>query len=123
MTLFEQAQRVKRGVALLDKKIPKWRDTLRRHRAQFDFANGDCCVLGTLEHYDKRMRQLKLKGASKDETDRFERACTRLGLDEQDDIAACGFAFSTPSDSTENDEEGRTLHDLWRAEFETATKK
>lgn len=59
--IYELAQRVKKGVKLLDKRIPNWRRTIKKHKDQFDFTNGECCVLGTLEHYNGRMRVLKAR--------------------------------------------------------------
>lgn len=102
-------QRVKRGIKLLEKKIPNWRTVLRRHEDQFDFADGAHCVLGTLEHYSKRMKQLPLTEREKFR-DTFDRAYTRLGIDNP---AAYGF------DSAESEGVSPQLLDtLWRAEFE-----
>lgn len=49
-------RKFKRGVKLLDKKVPKWRTILRKHKDQFVFKDGDHCVLGTLEHHVGKLR-------------------------------------------------------------------
>lgn len=113
--LFELAQAVKRGVKLLDRKIPRWRTVLRKHADEFDFASGDHCVLGTLEAHSARMKMLiRKKGCSRKYTT-FGRAVLALdlggGADEK-------HGFDVP-DSTvlEEQEQYRTLGALWRAEF------
>ena len=59
LSLLELAKCVRRGVRRLDKKIPNWRTVMRQHIGEYDFKNGEHCVLGTLEHYSGRMQVLK----------------------------------------------------------------
>lgn len=109
--VFEIAKRVKKGAKLLDKKVPKWRSILRKHKDQFDFADGDCCVLGTLEHYNG----LKALGRTPDPfDDRFNRAAHRLNLHGK----TFDYGFDFMEDGFRNSEEISTLNALWRAEFE-----
>lgn len=111
-TVQMAVQRVKRGIKLLEKKVPNWRQVLRKHEDQFEFANGSHCVLGTLEHYSKRMKQLPLTEREQFR-DTFDRAYTRLGIS---DPAAYGF------DTSEIEGVSAELLDtLWRAEFEKPT--
>lgn len=116
MTLFDLAQRVRNGVRLLDKKIPNWRTILRKHEGSFDFSNGDCCILGTLEHHSGRMRVLRKRRRV---TDRlaFTRGYQCLGL-ESADVEAHGFdADATDCYSYVDQKDLEVLSDLWRAEF------
>lgn len=115
MDLFDLASRVKRGVRLLDKKVPEWRQIIRRHANTLDLADGDFCVLGTLEHHSARMRQLHAKRvAGMDDAD-YHRALDRLG------IIGSAYGFTAPGpgggydDETENDQ-FRALTDLWKIE-------
>lgn len=117
MDLLETAKRVKRGVKPLDKKVPNWRQVLRKHQDQFDFADGDHCVLGTLEHYSGRMRVLRAKNrAATKEVFTFTRAALALGItDEDTDL----YGFDWDSQDLENRYDVRiALGVLWRAEFE-----
>lgn len=123
MELLEIAKRVKRGVRLLDKKVPNWRRTLREHEDQYDFANGDCCVLGTLEHYNGRLRVLSAKRAKNGDYP-FGRAVRAVGLKVNDDDDSCadeatqhGFDAIDGGGGSYEDEIA-TLDALWRAEFE-----
>lgn len=116
MNLYEMARRVKRGVRLLDRKIPDWRRVLRRHREEFEFRDGDCCVLGTLEHYTGRMREL-LKKADADEDSRYMRALSALRLEGDADIEHGFDGIDKGGGETDNIEMD-ALSDLWRAEFE-----
>ena len=123
MELFDTARRVKRGARFLDKKIPNWRSVLRKHSDEFDFADGEFCVLGTLEHYSGRMRELAKKRNADDLNGRFIRAIHILGLEDKDEA----LGFDVPLNTYEEyDEDGTNeavtafaqFSELWRAEFE-----
>ncbi len=113
------AKRMKRGVRLLDRKIPNWRLVLRKHEYQFDFTDGECCVLGTLEHYSGRMRVLRERQKS-DPGYRYGRAIEALHLDKAGQDTLHGFEAAASSMYTPNDfdQERDVLDALWRAEFE-----
>ena len=117
MIFLETARRVRAGVRLLDKKIPGWRHVLRRHVEQFDFADGDHCVLGTLEHYSGRMKVLARKHREHDDYSRFDSALKALGI--KDEV---GFGFDCANRFQGWEEEGALLDALWRAEFEKETR-
>jgi hypothetical protein len=113
-------------VALLDKKVPNWRQTMRKHVDQYNFSDGACCVLGTLEHYNGRMRTLRAKGVSAADIKqtladegRFETAKLRLG---QIEGAEYGFdtCFGDHDRADTDDDPMVTLHELWKTEFEKA---
>ena len=120
------AAKMRRGVALLDKKIPNWRAIVRRHRHQFDFSKGDCCVLGTLEHYSGRMRVLEKKHGVKRREGRmafetFTAAARALGLNGGRTIDAHGFDADDYKDDFSDGKLKRQrdldiLSALWRAE-------
>lgn len=112
MDIYDIATRVKRGVKLLDKKVPNWRLILRKNREQFNFADGSCCVLGTLEHFSGRMRVLKAKRDVPSYEPPFSRAIQALGIVSSKDY---GFDWSRMNDGEEGKE---ALTALWRAEFE-----
>lgn len=118
MALFDLAQRVKRGVRLLDKKVPGWRKVLYRHRDSFDLSDGACCVLGTLEHHSARMKALhrsRVKGM--DGAD-YAWAVRRLNLEFG---RIYGFDVEGPfTFESERKQQYADLNDLWRAEFEEA---
>jgi hypothetical protein len=115
--IYELAQRVKKGVKLLDKHIPNWRRTIKAHKDQFDFMDGDCCVLGTLEHYNGRMRVLKARKGVRDHY-RFTAALKALGVDRSSDY---GFDIDRRlSDPTLEGQQSRQydiLTALWKAEI------
>jgi hypothetical protein len=119
MNLLAIASRVKAGAKLLDKKLPGWRNVVKRHQDQFDFANGDYCVLGTLEHYSGKMRVLKArKGKDAQQPDnRFGNAATALGI--SGDAAVYGFDGGSVGDDTclSYSEQLPILSDLWKAEI------
>lgn len=118
------ARRVKRGVRLLDKKIPDWRQILRKHRTEFDFRDGDHCVLGTLEHYSGRMRVLKARVRTQTDYP-FGRALDALKLRGDNRDVDFGFDGEIHSDydrDDDRDDEMTTLDALWRAEFEPDTE-
>jgi hypothetical protein len=113
--LADLARRVKRGAKLLDRKVPNWRKTMREHEDQYEFENGDCCILGTLEHYNGRMKQLKMcKRDDRQDLDLFNRAAARLRIHEVDE-----YGFEAPDDCEyyDYDEKRKVLEELWRAEF------
>lgn len=117
MELIDIAKAVKRGVRLLDKKIPNWRTILRKHEDQFDFADGTHCVLGTLEHYSGRMRVLKAKRNVPLYEGAFKRAYLALGI-ESGQTKDFGFDWSANS-STSPDQQKAFFSALWRAEFQS----
>lgn len=96
----------RRGVKLLDKKVPNWRKVLDKHKDQFEFSMGDHCVLGTLEHHVG-----KLRVAAKKHATMYDTGYNRL-MDLWDLGLGNTFGFDGP----------RThyplLDALWRAEFE-----
>ena len=123
--LLDLAKRVKKGAALLDKKVPGWRKTMRRHDDTFNIGSGKCCVLGTLEH----ARALRKLGASKTEVKErlkllagepstaYYIGATRLGIDGED------YGFEPPlseeeTDWNANEEAWAFLQDLWKAEYQ-----
>lgn len=117
MDLFDLAQRVKRGVKLLDKKVPGWRRVMRTHADQFKLSDPECCVLGTLEHYSARLRALNKKYVVDYDCPDYHRAVRRLNLE-----FGSSYGFDNPcssADQSENDRNWTTLQDLWKAEFLT----
>ena len=114
-SLLDLAKAVKRGAKLLDRKIPTWRHTLRSHADEFDIAAPECCILGTLEHFSGRMRQLSKKHKQDDSTPwrRFSRGRVALNLSSHA-ASEHGFEHLSTGDSTDYD----SLNALWRAEFE-----
>ena len=122
MELFDIARCVKAGARFLDKKIPNWRSVLRKHSDEFDFADGEHCVLGTLEHYSGRMRELAKKRTVPTKDDRFTRAIDILDIAGKDEA----LGFDVPREAYEYDEYGTNkavtacaqFNELWRAEFE-----
>ena len=114
MSMFDLAQSVKRGVRLLDRKVPRWRRVMREHQDQYDFKDGEHCILGTLEHFSGRMAVLKKRGQVVDDY-AYNRGRLALGLRELSDAVVCGF---DAPESDARDHERAVLHDLWRAEFE-----
>ena len=122
-SLRELALAVKRGVKLLDKKIPNWRTVIKRHEDEFDFADGDYCVLGTLEHYAGRMRVLKEKkrigNDYNSEHGRYSRACKALGISKGVLHRQHGFdgCIDDNNDESVRDTEMEFLSDLWKAEI------
>lgn len=123
MELLELAKRVKRGVRLLDKKVPNWRAVLRRHEGQYDFADGDHCVLGTLEHFSGRMRVLRERGLDPDRTkNAYVVAAARLGIWNEadrttDDSTPAQCGFDAVDLEATRDADRNVLDALWRAEF------
>lgn len=116
MELIEIVRRVKRGVRLLDRKIPNWRQVLRKHQDQYDFRDGDHCVLGTLEHFSGRMRVLKAKNKADEKEDyTFGKAYVALGL-KSGESEQLGFDWTSQYNNEEL--EIVALDALWRAEFE-----
>lgn len=113
VSILELAKRVKKGVVFLNRRIPNWRTVLRRHEDQFDFQDGDHCVLGTLEHYSGRMKLIK---AGRDLPGYiFGNAITRLKIDGEE----VEFGFDAQGkDENDIDHQHRVLDALWRAEFE-----
>ena len=113
MDLFDLAKRVKAGVKLLDRVLPSWRLTLRKHDDEFDLADPDCCILGTLEHHSKQMRLLhkkRVKGLL--DEDGYNRAVERLNIS----CNGAKFGFDIESPTTANYDYD-TLQALWRAEY------
>lgn len=118
--LLQLAKRVRRGVALLDKKVPGWRLIMRQNADDFDISNGECCILGTLEHKRglARVRALRVRPNENG----YETGKRRLRITEGHD-----YGFNTVERSelgmgmydgeADSDEQWRVLNDLWRAEF------
>lgn len=126
--LIQDAQkRVKAGVALLDKKIPNWRTTIRKHRRQFDFQDSEHCVIGTLEHYSGRLRQLKTKFKFDGNEFAFDRGLKLLkasaalhGFDVEGGVnRVTKYGYSSPGSDTlvTASDEYEVLDALWRAEI------
>lgn len=108
--------RVRKGVALLDKRVPNWRRTMRKQVGQYNFMEGDHCVLGTLEHYNGRMQVIRKRTIAKEEQeqgshDSMSRATKRLRI--HGESQKFGFCWG----GTGREIEGPILHALWREEF------
>lgn len=96
-----QEEQVRAGIALLDQKVPDWRDQV--DVAELDMVEYRQCVLG------------QVYGSYHD------------GLDELDldDAGAVAYGFQVPSflSSTDEDEDFINLADTWKALLvKTATK-
>lgn len=124
----ELAARVKRGARLLDKKVPNWRTTMRKHADTFRLNSPRLCILGTLEHYNGRMKVLKARGAdlSDMQLGGYYMALRRLHLDENTTSKALAFNFSSfgmcETFPSLQEPQGRTaawdvLQGLWEVEF------
>ncbi len=119
--LVELVKRVKRGVKVLDRKIPNWRTVLRRHQEEFRLSNLDYCILGTLEHHSGRMRQLNQKRVDGTiSNDGYTRAIRRLNLATG---TPYGFDLASsdsdaPYGSEKRNDLWKQLEALWRGEFE-----
>ncbi len=126
MNVTNIVARVKRGVRVLDRKVPNWRTVLRKHQKQYDFRSGEHCVLGTLEHHAGRMRVLKKRlDADTLPGYTFGDAEATLGVSSTD----CGFdavefkALPRLTDAeiavhkAAEQQEYDILDALWRAEF------
>lgn len=123
MTLVEIAKRVRRGAALLDKRIPNWRTIMRKHVAQYDFADGDCCVLGTLEHHSGILRTIKSNKArqlAEDGVSRHTVAAAKLGINAREyGFDNVGGVDDLPRDPfNPKQHSSKVLHALWLAEFQ-----
>lgn len=123
--LFELAKRVRKGVALLDKKVPNWRKVMRKNDETFNIRNGECCILGTLEH-KRALRKLGKPMSSRFYRDNgYERAERILHIEGSD------YGFNTIDeedlidledpeqsyDEINDDAQFEVLQELWRAEF------
>jgi hypothetical protein len=53
---IELVKAVRRGVKLLDKKVPHWRKVMAKYREQFNFHDSDHCIVGTLSHHTAALR-------------------------------------------------------------------
>ena len=60
---LDTIKRFKRGVKVLDRKYPRWRTVLRKHKDTFDFTDRKYCVLGTLGTHTKLKRQQATRDA------------------------------------------------------------
>src|ERR1700752_4529468 len=49
-------RRMRKGGKVLDKKLQRWRQPMRKHMAEFEFASGEYCVLGTLGKYSPALK-------------------------------------------------------------------
>lgn len=117
--LLTTAKAVKRGARLLDKKVSGWRKTLKKHASTFNISNADCCILGTLEHYNGRMRVLNARRVRTNNEGGYFRGLVRLRISTEDEAKNFGFL----SDRVALPEGGSAsnttdLQTLWRAEFE-----
>lgn len=120
MTVVELVKNVKKGVKLLDQRVPNWRQIMRKHAAEYNFTDGSSCVLGTLEHHSGRMKVLK-KRSREIYGDGYIAAVDILKLDR-----GCHYGFDgdnryynslLPTGMTYKAQID-LLSDLWRAEFE-----
>lgn len=116
--LRDLAKRVRRGSALLDKKLPGWRRVLYRaltedHR-KIQMADGGYCVLGTIEHYIGRLR--RRPRAVRGMAACYSRGVERLGLT---DVSAEYHGFLSQNNTPD---ERRAVYaildELWRGEIE-----
>lgn len=120
--LIETAKRVKRGARLLDKKVPNWRTTMRRYAKTFDINDTNCCILGTLEHHNGRMRVLKARKSLQAKVARMKadyyRGVKRLDLDGKEQDYGFNFSCHYEPGSFDSSTDEDTVNTLWRAEFE-----
>lgn len=119
-------RRVQRGAMLLDRKVPNWRTVMKKNKQQFNFKDGECCVLGTLEHFAGRMRVLRKKHAEREQhRGRFMVAAARLGLETSlirfNSVKDYGFCWSTSGG--QDSPESRLLDLLWREEFNATPRE
>ena len=103
---------VRRGARVLDKMLPYWRRVMRKHDATFNFADGDFCVLGTLEHRSG-LRRLRKHGTTEKTETGYHSALKRLRISEE---RASEFGFDTTSDGALTGS-ATELEALWRAEY------
>ncbi len=119
MDLLNIAKRVRNGVKLLDKKIPNWRSIVKNHESEFDFTDGACCVLGTLEHYSGRLKVLKKRAGRKaqDANNPFGNAAVALGISgKTTEFGFDGLPAKTDFDIPYQDQMP-VLTALWKAEI------
>jgi hypothetical protein len=120
-SILELARRVKKGAALLDKKFPSWRRVMRAHVDEFNFEDGDFCVLGTLEHHLGRAKVLAKRRREKlhlyalPDVSRYQKLVGALFGGDEAESAAHGFNAADDGESWES----IYLGDLWQAEFES----
>ena len=50
-------RRFRRGVRVLDEKLPRWRTVMRKHMDEFNFEDCNYCVLGTLGKHTAEIRK------------------------------------------------------------------
>ena len=109
-------QRVKRGVRLLDRKVPNWRRVMRRYQDRFNLNDANSCVLGILDNHSSQMRMLakrmKVTGIPN-----FYRALRSLDL-----MAGFGESHGFSSSFDISGSESDSLQALWRAEFSKPPK-
>lgn len=116
-TLLDLAKRVKKGVRLLDRRVPGWRTTLKEHADSFNIKQGSCCVLGTLEHYNGRMQVLNARRLKLSAYPDYWRGTKRLNIEDRGKDYGFNADFEDESFGA-SDAEFAILQDLWRAEFE-----
>lgn len=108
--------RVKKGVALLDAKIPNWRHILRRNKEQYKFSEYDHCIVGTIFNMSEEHKKVVkgaaftdglkwLLGTRGDPMDMYHEAGVPYGLD---------VSVKNPMDM---DTECEALARLWEAEI------
>lgn len=121
MNIIGLAKRVKRGARLLDKKLgPGWRTTMRRRAEFFNLKEPQACILGTLEHFNGRMKTLGKRRAAAEDLNGYYRAAARLNIegDEQEYGFDLSFGAEDGLKGVERGEVWQLAQDLWRAEFE-----
>lgn len=118
--LLVLGRRVARGAKLLDKKLgPTWRRTMRAHRELFDLRNSDCCILGTLEHYNGRMKALNTQaGKCIHNFSAYDSAASRLSLEDSESRVAYGFTQPRNPDFATSMHGWAILQALWQVELD-----
>lgn len=91
-------QAVRRGVALLDERLPDWKQLVRIK--EFDFTDPCKCVVGTIGRF-----QLDSNCGS-----RWDRGKESLGLESDAGVKYCGFDW-------EHQDEAPILSRLWLREL------
>jgi hypothetical protein len=94
-------QRVARGVALLDERVPDWRERIDTDR--LDMVDGTACVVGQLQ-----------RSFDPEDWSPWHHGLERLGLSAEADYDAHAHGFITETDYAWMDRDGtEALRDLW----------
>ena len=104
--IVRASERVQAGARWLDSIQPGWRDELRKVGEWFDIADGDHCVLGSLEH------RIWQHGQTTKWENGYEVALRAFRLNFYQS-GALGFIFTVKR----TEREFITLQWLWKAEF------